>query len=253
MADFKTHVTASTILGIGYGTVAHMQFGVPIGHCLIAGALCSVAGMLPDLDSKSGIPQREMLCFVSVLVPMLMMFRFQELGFTAEQMVFIAGVSYIVIRFGLGELFKRFTKHRGMWHSIPAAAVAAMATYLVCFSPEPHIRLFKSWAVFLGFILHLALDEFYSVDIMGRRLKKSWGTAMKFYGKSSVANMTTYAKIGLLAFMIYSDGTFMECCRERGFYNHAQTDQEHDERTSEHQPGDYLQALFESPKDPDRR
>lgn len=213
MADFKTHITASTILGTGYGTVAHLQFGVPLGHCMIAGALCSVAGMLPDLDSKSGIPQREMLSFVSVLVPMLMMFRFQELGLSGEQMVFIAGVSYVIIRFGIGSIFRKFTKHRGMWHSIPAAAIAAMATWLICLSPEEGIRLFKAWAVFIGFILHLLLDELYSVDLMGRRLKKSWGTALKFFGKDKMANLFTYAKVGLLMTVIANDGNLMDSCR----------------------------------------
>lgn len=250
MADFKTHVTGSTILGIAYGAVAHFQFGVPPGHCIIAGALCSVAGMLPDLDSKSGIPQREMLSFVSVLAPMLMLFRLQELGFSSEEMVFIAGVGYFVIRFGLGELFKRYTKHRGMWHSIPAAAVAAMATYLLCFSPETGIRLFKAWAVFLGFILHLVLDEVYSVDLMGRRLKKSWGTALKFFGKSQLANVSTYTKIALLALMIASDGTFMDRCREAGFCRHA--DHDHQLETDYEEPK-YLQGLFGRPDDAVRR
>lgn len=252
MADFKTHITSSTLLGIGYGVVANTQFGVPIGHCVIAGALCSVAGMLPDLDSKTGIPQREMLCFVSVLIPMLMMFRLQELGFTMEQMVFVSVVAYVVIRFGLGELFKRFTKHRGMWHSIPAAAVAAMATYLVCFSPETHLRLFKAWAVFLGFILHLLLDEFYSVDLMGRRLKKSWGTALKFFGNNKLTNMLTYAKVVLLGFLIYNDGYLMDCCREKGFNNYAKIEQhtdDHDDDENTPSPAEYLQGLFERPDD----
>ena len=256
MADFKTHITASTILGIGYGTAAHFKFGVPPGHCMIAGALCSVAGMLPDLDSKTGIPQREMLCFVSVLVPMLMIFRLQELGLTAEQMVFVAGVSYVVIRFGVGELFRRFTKHRGMWHSIPAAAVAAMATYLVCFSPETGIRLFKAWAVFIGFILHLILDEVYSVDLMGRRLKKSWGTALKFFGKNQFANISTYAKVAILAFMIANDGTFMKRCSEYGFCQHADGEHDHEQSISDHLPAlkpEYLQGLFERTEEPVRR
>ena len=254
MADFKTHITASTILGVGYGTAAHFEFGVPPGHCMIAGALCSVAGMLPDLDSKTGIPQREMLCFVSVLVPMLMIFRLQELGLTAEQMVFVAGVSYVGIRFGVGELFKRFTKHRGMWHSIPAAGVAAMATYLVCFSPETSIRMFKAWAVFIGFILHLLLDELYSVDLMGRRLKKSWGTALKFFGNNQLANISTYAKLGILAFMIANDGTFMESCREHGFCQHADGENEHSilNPLTDLKP-EYLQGLFERTEDPVRR
>lgn len=248
MADFKTHITASTVLGFGYGAAAHVQFGVPLGHCMIAGALCSVAGMLPDLDSKSGIPQREMLCFVSVLVPMLMMFRFQELGLTGEQMVFVAGVSYVVIRFGLGELFKRYTKHRGMWHSVPAAAVAAMATYLIVLSPEEHIRLFKAWAVFLGFMLHLLLDELYSVDLMGRRLKKSWGTALKFLGKDQLANIVTYAKVGLLAFMIVNDATFMDfCCKSLHGHAEVSSDEDHGlfDHFSDFDGPKYLEGLFQ--------
>lgn len=255
MADFKTHITASTVLGIGYGTAAYLQFGVPIGHCVVAGALCSVAGMLPDLDSKTGIPQREMLSFVSVLVPMLMLFRLQELGLTSEQMVFVAGVSYVVIRFGVGYLFKRFTKHRGMWHSIPAAGVAALATYLVCFSPESGIRLFKAWAVFIGFTLHLLLDELYSVDVMGRRLKKSWGTAFKFFGKDQLANFTTYAKIGLLVFLIANDGKFMNFCHECGFSEHAvaeAADEDQEDRETAKEPK-FLQGLFERTDDSVRR
>ena len=202
--------------------------------------------MLPDLDSKSGIPQREMLCFVSVLAPMLMLFRFEELGFTAEQLVFIAVIGYVIIRFGLGELFKRFTKHRGMWHSIPAAVVAAMVTYLLCFSPETGIRLFKAWAVFLGFILHLALDEFYSVDLMGRRLKKSWGTAMKFFGKSSLANVATYAKIAVLALMITNEGSFMNQCKENGFCRKINSESVNE---ALEQAPKYLQGLFKRPEE----
>lgn len=213
MADFKTHITASTLLGAGYGAVAYFYFDIAPAHCFIAGSLCSVAGMLPDLDSNSSIPQREMLSFVSVCVPMLMMSRFEELGLTAEHMVFIAALLYVVIRFGIGGLFRRFTKHRGMWHSIPAALVAGMATYLVCLSGDTSVRLFKAWAVVLGFLLHLLLDEIYSVDLMGRRLKKSSGTAMKLFGKDSLPNLFVYGNIAALALVIFNEPTLMDCCR----------------------------------------
>ena len=216
MADFKTHITTSTILGIGYGTVAGTMFQVPLAHCFIAGGLCSVAGMLPDLDSNSGIPQREMLSFVSVVVPMLMFQRFEALGMTPEHMVFVAGVMYVLIRFGIGGLFRRYTKHRGMWHSIPAALIAGMATFLVCLSSDFEIRLFKSWAVVIGFVSHLVLDEIYAVDWQGRRIrvKKSFGTALKFFSNSTWANVATYGKLALLVALIMSDDYFMDCVCE---------------------------------------
>jgi hypothetical protein len=42
---------------------------------------------------------------------------------------------------------------------------------------------FMAWLfglfVFLGFVLHLVLDELYSVDFMNTRIKRSFGTALK--------------------------------------------------------------------------
>ena len=126
-----------------------------------------------------------------------------------------------------------------------------MATYLVCFSPETSIRMFKAWAVFLGFILHLALDELYSVDLMGRRLKKSWGTAMKFFGKDSVSNIVTYGKVALLAFMIYNDAYVMECCRYNGPDTIAESKRDEERLHFQVLEPEYLQGLFERPETSD--
>ena len=212
MADFKTHITFSTSLGLIYSSAAYYTYGVPLEHCLIAGGLCSAAGMLPDLDSSSGIPQREMLAFLSVFVPMLMLPRFQELGLLPEHMVLATGVLYLFIRFGVGGLFKKYAKHRGMWHSIPAALIAGMITFLVSFSGTTEIRIFKAWAVVMGFLSHLILDEIYSVDWQGKkiRVKRSFGTALKLFGKSPILNMLTYTKVIILAIMILSDDYLME-------------------------------------------
>lgn len=212
MADFRTHITTSTALGVAYGTAAWSVFEVPGPHCLVAGALCGIGGMLPDLDSDSGVPQREMLCFVSVLVPMLMLPRFMQLGWSPEMMVFAAGVAYVFIRFGIGNLFRRFTKHRGMWHSIPAAIIAGLFTYLIGLSPEFSIRAFKAWAVVLGFLSHLILDEIYSVDLNGRKIKvkKSFGSALKWTGKRWSANLFTWGTLAALVALTIGDHRLMQ-------------------------------------------
>lgn len=213
MADFKTHIAASTSLGLIYSTTAYYTFGAPLEHCMIAAGLCSASGMLPDLDSSSGIPQREMLAFLSVFVPMLMMPRFETMNLKPESMVLATGILYLLIRFGIGGLFKRYAKHRGMWHSIPAALIAGMIAFLVSFSGSTEVRIFKSWAVVMGFLSHLVLDEIYSVDWQGKKLrvKRSFGTAMKLFGKSPILNMMIYTKIIILAIMIASDNYLMDC------------------------------------------
>ncbi len=212
MAGFRTHITTSTVLGVGYGVSAFFLWDIPAQHCVIAAGLCSIAGMLPDLDSDTGVPVRETLCFLSVLIPMLMLPRFEALGMDTEQVVFASALIYVGMRFGVGAIFKRFTKHRGMWHSIPAAAIAGLATYMVCLSPQVEIRLFKSWAVVIGFLSHLILDEIYSVDLYGRqiRIKKSFGTALKLFSQNRWANFSTYAKLAFLGVIVMSDGPFME-------------------------------------------
>ena len=146
-----------------------------------------------------------------MIVPMLMISRFEAMHLTTEYYVFIAGVMYVLIRFGIGGLFRRFTKHRGMWHSMPAAMIAGLATFLICLSPELGVRIFKAWAVVVGFISHLVLDEIYAVDWKGDRIriKRSFGTALKWFGTSWWWNVSTYGKLAFLTVLVLSDSSFM--------------------------------------------
>ena len=212
MADFKTHITVSSGMGILYGTTGFYYYDIPFEHAMIATGLCSVAGMLPDLDSGSSVPYRETLTIISVLTPVLMLPRFEALGMTREQIVFAAGFIYLFFRFVVGPTFLRYTKHRGMWHSIPAALIAGLATFLLCHSYEFEIRLFKSWAVVIGFVSHLLLDEIYAVNWEGKRIrvKRSFGTAIKMFSGSRAANLFTYGKLILLLALIFGDSYAMK-------------------------------------------
>src|SRR5688572_17733020 len=84
MADFKTHITTSTVLGAGYGVAGYFYGGLPVETCLLAGGLCSVSGMLPDLDSDSGKPMQEMSAFAAACIPMLMLDRFETWQWSRE-------------------------------------------------------------------------------------------------------------------------------------------------------------------------
>jgi membrane-bound metal-dependent hydrolase YbcI (DUF457 family) len=212
MAGFKTHITTSTILGVGYGATAYLGFDMPLDKCMVAAGLCSVSGMLPDLDSDSGVPVRETSAFAAALIPMLMIERFQQLGLSAESMVLAAMLIYIVVRFGVTEIFKRYTVHRGMWHSLPAAATVTLLTFLICQCPEITTRMFKAGGVCLGFMSHLVLDEIYSVERKGVRvrLKKSFGTAIKFWGKGWWPNISTYGKLAVVIMLVLSDPIAMK-------------------------------------------
>ncbi|HAY79115.1 MAG TPA: metal-dependent hydrolase [Planctomycetaceae bacterium] len=210
MADFKTHISASTTIGVGYGIAGYFN-GMTWDSCIVAAGLCSVSGMLPDLDSDSGIPIRETITFAAAVVPMLMIDRFQEFGLTHAQMVALGVLIYVAIRFGIAEIFKRYTVHRGMWHSVPAALTATLLGFLICSCNELDERIYKALAVFIGFMTHLVLDEMYSIDLRGVRIKKSFGTAIKFFSTRSMwANISTYGKLIIVALLAFSDPVLME-------------------------------------------
>ncbi len=212
MSGFKTHITASTLLGAGYGAAAHLGFGMPLDKCLLAAGLCSVSGMLPDLDSDSGVPVRETFAFGAAVVPMLMVDRFQHMGLSHESMVLAGALVYLLIRFGLAEIFRAYTVHRGMWHSLPAACIAGLLAFLICSCDNINYRFFKMGAVMIGFVSHLLLDELASIDWSRGlpRFKKSFGTAFKLYSGSAWANFSTYGKLTLLIGICISDPLFME-------------------------------------------
>ncbi len=209
VAGFRTHITTSTVVGVGYGAVGGYYFQLPWESCAIAAGLCSIAGMLPDLDSDSGVPVRETLNFVAATVPLLLLQRLADWRLSHEQMVLLGATAYLVTRSGLGGIFRRYTVHRGMWHSIPAAVIAGMLVFLVTGSNDVQIRLFKAWAVVIGYLTHLILDELYSVDLAGvrLRLKKSSGTALKVWGDKTWGNVSTYAMLTMLCVLVWLDPT----------------------------------------------
>lgn len=171
-----------------------------------------MSGMLPDLDSDSGIPLREAVAFSAAFIPMLMLDRLERVGLSHEMMLVATGGIYLFLRFGIAELFRRYTVHRGMWHSIPAALIAALFTFLVSSSENIHLRLFKTAAVFIGFMSHILLDELWSVEYRRGRytFKHSFGTALKWWSDVRIANIVTYALLLILGAIAYHDEGLME-------------------------------------------
>jgi membrane-bound metal-dependent hydrolase YbcI (DUF457 family) len=211
MAGFKTHITTSTILGIGYGAAAYLKFGLQPSTCILASGLCSVSGMLPDIDSDSGRPLRESLSFAAAVVPMMMVDRFRALGMNLETIILAGGGIYLAIRFGLGAILKHLTVHRGMFHSLPAAAIAGQAAFLAFGCEQLNLRYFVAGAVVLGFMSHLILDEIWSVEMKRGvpHLKSSFGTAMKFWGPAAGPNVLTYALLVAMSFFAVNDPAWM--------------------------------------------
>lgn len=208
MASFQTHIAVSTSLGAGLAWFGHDVYGLGWSTCAVAGGLCAIGGMLPDLDSDSGVPARETISFAAAVIPMVLFNRLQQqFGLNVEQMLLLGAPIYLFIRFGLGTLLKLFTVHRGMFHSLPAAAIAGMVAYLICEQGVSMVRLFKATGLTLGYLSHLVLDELWSVEVRGvtARVKQSFGTALKLYGNNAAANSLCYGCLLLVGLAVLED------------------------------------------------
>jgi len=201
---FQAHITGSSIVGVGYAAAAWYVGGMSPVTCLLGGTVCAVAGMLPDLDSGPDVTTRESVAFAAAIVPMLLLQQFQQTGMPMEAIILAGAVVYAAIRFGLTWLLEHYSTHRGMFHSLPAAAIAGQVTFLAFSHDDPMRRYFISGAVVLGFLTHLVMDEIWAVRLgqFGAKAKNAFGTAMKFHGPVLWSNVVTYVLVvalGLIA------------------------------------------------------
>jgi membrane-bound metal-dependent hydrolase YbcI (DUF457 family) len=215
MAGFKTHITFSTMLGAGYGTAAYFLHDVPIPTCVLAAGLCGVSGMLPDLDSGPGRPLRESMAFAAAVVPVMLIHHLLTMGFSNEMIIIICAGLYLLIRFGGAALLQFFTEHRGMFHSLPAAAIFGEIAFILA-SGDTNMRFYKAGAVVLGYVSHLFLDEVYSFEWShgSLHLKSSFGTALKIFGHGWWPNFSAYAKLAILTAFILYQPRMMELYRK---------------------------------------
>ena len=148
---------------------------------------------------------------------MLLIHRFEHLGLRPETMALIGAGLYLAIRFGAFRLLKNYTVHRGMFHSIPAALIAAQLAFLLCACEGATSHYYKAGAVLLGYMSHLILDELYAIEWKGGRwrFKKSFGTALKLWGNNRYANISTYLKVIVLAVLAIEDPVLMEKLEEK--------------------------------------
>jgi len=208
MAGFHTHITVSTLVGVGYAVVGDQVLHLPMSTCAIGGGLCAISGIMPDLDSDNAVPARETLSFLAAVAPLLLFYRFHFEGLATENILLFGAPLYLLIRFGFGQMLK-VSVHRGMFHSIPAAIICGLIAYSICDTGVTLGRNFKGVGATIGYLTHLILDEIWAIEWSGAhvRLKKSFGTAMKLFGQSGPANSSTWALLlGMSVFAANDQG-----------------------------------------------
>lgn len=181
MANFNTHVTYAAVAS-GLGSVLFLQVGLITQNEALSLALVgTIGGILPDVDLRRSYPSQLLFAFFGLIVAFSMVFVYEN-QLTVLELWVVGVISFLVIRFPVSMLFHRYTRHRGAMHSILVALLCSFVTVILIhklFTEPPLVAWFFGFFLFFGFIVHLLLDELYSVDFNNRRIKRSFGTAFK--------------------------------------------------------------------------
>lgn len=207
MASYRGHLAFASALGFVTGGVAVSMCGFNPTSGVMAAVLVTIGGLLPDLDSQSGVPVRELFGLAAIFVPLLLLQRISDSTLTSDEKFLFMGGTYATIRYGLSKVFKRMTVHRGMFHSVPAMIIAGELIFLAYKNPDMRIRMLLGTATMVGFFSHLLLDEIYSVDFRGLTFRPNQfaGSAIKFWSPSFYASTLTWLVLGLLTWASWEE------------------------------------------------
>ena len=90
-----------------------------------------LGSILPDMDSDSGVPFHVSFgSFATVAAALVFTSLYQETHVWERLLVWTIG-TFAFIYIVVGYFFKRFTRHRGMAHSLPAALLAGLVTFFL--------------------------------------------------------------------------------------------------------------------------
>ncbi len=204
MGSYRQHVSFASALGVGYAWAGLILAGVHWIYGSIAALLTALGGLLPDMDSDHSVQLRGFTGLLGVVAAYVcwsdVRTSMPEVGFELRLWALI--LPYLLVRHAARRIIAASTVHRGIWHSFPVCLISGAIIYLVYPHEDNGVRAFMALAMMLGFLSHLLLDEVCSVDLKGRRIKKSFGTAFKFWSQSTSGTLTAYLILSLLSWLI---------------------------------------------------
>lgn len=169
-----------------------------INESIISLIIGIVGGMLPDLDLDYSKPTQIFFQLLSIFVPLILILHI----FEQIPMLYILALWFVcawVVNFVLRKILAQMTTHRGIFHSIPMGILFAQIALFISkkqLHQSSEFSAIIAFFIFFGFIIHLLLDEIYSLNFSGIKIKKSFGTALKLYAKNNlIGTFILYALI----------------------------------------------------------
>jgi hypothetical protein len=181
MANFKTHLAVATAIS-GAASISllslHLSKPLETGGYFLLGVL---GGLLPDIDSDKSTPLTLIFYFLSMYCAFALVFNLTT-QYSFAELLAIWAIIYFVIRYLVFKMVIRITVHRGTFHSLLAVVFVTLLTANISYyflHKLPSTAWNSGIFMGIGYLVHLCLDEVYSVDLHNKRMRKSFGTALK--------------------------------------------------------------------------
>ncbi|MCB1549911.1 MAG: metal-dependent hydrolase [Hyphomicrobiaceae bacterium] len=204
MANFTTHIAVGTVVSGALATLT-LAADVIAPENLVAVAFAGTLGsILPDVDLKDSRPSQAMFSGLAVFMAFAILFTIGYKYSIAEMWIMWIG-TYLGIRYGAHFVFHRMSYHRGIYHSVLAGLFFACVTAVVfhhMLGRHPGVSWLAGGFMFIGYLVHLTLDEMYSVDVMGARIKTSFGSALKLFDHKHLGHSSAMAIATVLVFLL---------------------------------------------------
>ncbi len=201
-------MTFAVIVGLLYCTVGILWFGAYPEIALVAAVVTVVTGMLPEIDSDSPPPAREVGGFIAAVTPIMFMEIFPGIKAGGVIRITLTVIAcYLITRVFIVRLLQKHTVQMGMIHSVPAAIITFEVVYLMFWDLTQIERLFVAGAAFTGYFSHLLLDASSNLDLFGSATgnAKKNRSPLKFISDSTGVNIFTYGLALYLGWFVITD------------------------------------------------
>lgn len=186
MANFFVHATTAFAISVTASAYISAYNDLPLQWGGILCCLGFLGGLLPDIDSNETKIARYASLFLGFFLSLLLVENFFGIKSYAIYVLFVCFSIPLTkaIDYGL----KKWTVHRGVFHSIPMTFLLSIIVYslsdLLLF--PSHFSLFCAFFLGGGYFLHLTLDEIWSLrhGVRSTSFGKAWQIFRYGYWKS---------------------------------------------------------------------
>jgi len=189
MANFNTHLfVAASASGIAVTSLYNQQL-IELSDAPWLIFLGTLGGILPDIDSDNSRPLKLLFTALATLVAVLVFQVYKDQLILQTLFIFVSS-AFLIVRFPLLSIFKSLTVHRGVFHSILSAVFFTFFTVCIsrlAFQDNNYFAWLSGLFIGFGFIVHLLLDELFSVDLSNVQLKRSFGSAFKLFSLQNLS------------------------------------------------------------------